>query len=149
MIEQDQSRGEAGVGPGTVPPSSAPHWLVRLGLVMVAVVMVAWNWDGAHHNSLEVLDGLGDGADLGGYIPGGRSLKRLTREQMFLLDGDMTRTNRHERQRAIWEAHPDNLVYLGNYVTALASSGSDTLSLEFVRGRNGSRAQARSGERAV
>ena len=135
MIEQDQSRGEAGVGPGTVPPSSAPHWLARLALVMVAVAVVAWNWDNSQRVAIGTLDSLGSGSDLPFFEQGGAlTAKRLTREQKFLLDGDLTRTNRHEQQRAIWEAHPENLVYLGNYVTSLASSRYAPSSLDLFRG---------------
>lgn len=135
MIETNQSRGEAGVGPGTVPPSSAPHWLARWVLVLVAVAVVAWNWDHAPRVIIGTLDSLGSESEFPFFDPGGASTaKRLTHEQVFLLEGDLTRTHRHEQQRAIWEAQPDNRVYLGNYVTALAGAGTDNLSQEFFRG---------------
>jgi hypothetical protein len=102
---------------------------------MVAVVVVAWNWDNSQRVAIETFDSIRSGSDLSFFDqPGALSARRLTREQRLLLEGDKTRATRHERQRALWEAHPDNLVYLGNYSTALAASGSDTLPLEFFRG---------------
>jgi len=40
---------------------------------------------------------------------------------LALLKGDRTREENHQCQRAIWEAHPENLVYLGNYISYLTA----------------------------
>ncbi len=44
---------------------------------------------------------------------------KLTPEQELLLHGDAARSTTAERERAIWEAAPDNAVYFGNYLTHL------------------------------
>ena len=107
--------------------------LIGLLLVAIALVVDAWNWDSAHLNAFTALDGLGADSDPGFFIRGKASSSTLTAEQRFLLEGDTTRATRREQQRAIWEAHPDNKVYLGNYLTALASTGADTLPLDYLR----------------
>jgi hypothetical protein len=57
-----------------------------------------------------------------GSPPPQASSARFTETQRWLLEGDLSRRTRPEQQRALWEANPDNRVYLGNYVTALAAS---------------------------
>lgn len=48
----------------------------------------------------------------------------LSPDQRLVLDGDRTRPNRVEQQKAIWERWPTNRVYLQNYVTHLLSDYS-------------------------
>jgi len=45
----------------------------------------------------------------------------LLEESRFILLGDPTRETEAARQRVIWEAHPENMMFFGNYLTALAS----------------------------
>lgn len=57
--------------------------------------------------------------------------ERYTEEERLILWGDPARESDAERQRAIWEAHPHDRVFLGNYITQLAcrigsESGPDT-----------------------
>lgn len=49
------------------------------------------------------------------------SPRRLTAEQRLILNGDTARTDTVQRDRAIWEAWPTNVVYLNNYLTHLFS----------------------------
>ncbi len=45
----------------------------------------------------------------------------LSPEQQLILRGDRTRPSGPARARAIWEAHPTNVVYLNNYLTEAMS----------------------------
>jgi hypothetical protein len=114
-----------GGGPGGTRPREM-HWLVVAGLMIAAAAATTWNWDLSHRYVIGTLDNLGGELEMPfGMQSGSRSPRRLTEAQRFLLAGDTSRDTRPEQQRAIWEAHPENRVYLGNYITALAAaSGS-------------------------
>ncbi len=63
----------------------------------------------------------------------GGVLGRLPLDKALLLRGDPTRSTLSERQRAIWEAHPESKVYYGNYITSLLhGAGSNAAALEFI-----------------
>jgi len=53
--------------------------------------------------------------EYGIFVPPG-----IPKEKVFLFTGDLSRPSRAERQRAIWEAHPESKVYYGNYISHLA-----------------------------
>lgn len=46
-------------------------------------------------------------------------VRGLSEDDAFFLLGDVTREDRADRQRAIWERHPDKIMYFGNYVSQL------------------------------
>jgi hypothetical protein len=46
---------------------------------------------------------------------------RFTPDQALILDGDLRRSTPPEQQRAIWEAHPENKVYLHHYLNQFPS----------------------------
>jgi hypothetical protein len=52
--------------------------------------------------------------------------RALTEQKRLILHGDPKRKGAAQQQRAIWEASPTNLVYLGNYITVLTAD-YDTL----------------------
>jgi len=56
--------------------------------------------------------------------PSGGGSRGLAEETRFLLHGDESRPTQAGRQRAIWQAHPENKVYFGNYVTHLVQEYS-------------------------
>ncbi|MFA5203652.1 MAG: hypothetical protein WC708_04525 [Lentisphaeria bacterium] len=62
---------------------------------------------------------------------------RLTPDQALILHGDLQRPDRIQRQRAIWEAHPESRVYFHNYLTRLLSghSGDESLKAAVAEGR--------------
>ncbi len=132
MIEGTQRTGECGAD--SRHGATKAYTLTQLLLVLGALAIGFWNWDGSHRYVMGLMNSLGGELNIPfekGLFPG-----RLTREQRFLLEGDTSRAKRYEQQRAIWEAHPENRVYLGNYITALVAFGGpeDSLSLEFYRG---------------
>lgn len=43
----------------------------------------------------------------------------LTEEQLFILHGDTRREKTSDRVRALWESSPDDVVFLGHYITRL------------------------------
>ena len=108
-------------------------WILPAVLVAVACA-VTWFWVAEVQLLPGALAGLDSGLDgpwSGGYPA--RTL-RLTADQRFLLEGDTSRDEPHAQKRAIWEAHPTNLVYLGNYLSALAAGpGQDTNRLAYCR----------------
>lgn len=111
-----------------------PHWAVRAVLVIGALVVALWTSDGTYRYVIGTVDQLGGEPDLPFPYPTGLVPKRLTKDQEFLLEGDTSRETHHERQRAIWEAHPENRVYLGSYISALASGpGQESEQLDFCR----------------
>ncbi len=120
---------------GGPPPTAGSHSLWWVGLVLAAILVVLWNWDGTHPYALGGIRSLGDESAFPFPGPGSWLPRRLTAEQRLLLEGDTTRATRYQQQRAIWEAHPTNRVYLGNYVTALAAAASSPESVpsDFLR----------------
>lgn len=123
---------EAG-SPAAAKPSSKPSWLLPAVLAAVACVLT-WSWVERVRllpGALSSLDSASDAFWLGGDPL--ESLN-LTAEARFLLEGDESRNELHERRRAIWEAQPTNRVYLGNYLSALASGlGQKPNRLDFCR----------------
>lgn len=103
------------------------------GLVIAAMLVVLWNADLAHRQTWVAMNRIDDLGMVEG-TPASGTHKRLTAAQRLLLEGDVSRPTRHERQRALWEAHPQNRVYLGNYITALqAGSASGKIDADFLR----------------
>ena len=49
---------------------------------------------------------------------------RLTPDERLVLFGDLSQTNPTDQQKGIWLAHPDNLVYLNNWISTLLCSDS-------------------------
>jgi hypothetical protein len=63
----------------------------------------------------------------GDHLPVGSEppvFEGLPEESRLVLLGDPTRATEAERQRAIWEAHPEDMTFFGNYITALAAGKS-------------------------
>ncbi len=114
-------------------PSTELSWGLGIGLPVVAC-LVAWMClDRGHFITIGMVESLGGELDLpwGTESFGGTE---ATREGRFLIEGDESRDEFHERQRAIWETDLTNRVFLGNYLSALASGpGQDTNQLAFVR----------------
>jgi hypothetical protein len=54
-----------------------------------------------------------------GWLRPSRIWPSLTDDARFTLKGDRTRDGSSQRDRAIWEAEPDNPVYYGNYISEL------------------------------
>ncbi len=54
---------------------------------------------------------------LGHLLPSRSRPRRLTAAQQLIFSGDKARRGAAARERAIWEAHPTNMVYLNNYLT--------------------------------
>ncbi len=52
----------------------------------------------------------------------GNEFAHLTKDQLFLIKGDLSRKTVAEQQRAIWEKHPESKMYFANYFTHLLSS---------------------------
>ncbi len=129
-IHQGQT-GNDGPSPSG-PPTKSP-WLVLAGLVVAAIVVVLWNVDRSHCYAMATFDNLGGDFGLQLAAPGSPWPRRLTESQRLLLEGDTTRATRHEQQRAIWEAHPTNRVYLGNYITALQAADAESIPLDQFR----------------
>jgi hypothetical protein len=105
------------------------------GLVAAAVLVALWNWDGLQRQTFVGINNLGGEPEFpfqgfNSWLP-----RRLTPAQRLLLEGDTSRTQRYQQQRAIWEAHPTNRVYLGNYITALqtAASSPESIPLDYWR----------------
>ena len=76
------------------------------------------------------------------------SLKdRLSEETAFMFEGDLSRVDVAEQQRAIWERYPENKVLLGNYISTLVSgrSASDSdrvrAELQLARSRDAQNAR--------
>ena len=67
-----------------------------------------------------VFDGLVEASDMPYETMQG--LNRLTPDERLILFGDRTRATTLEREKAIWEKWPTNIVYLHNYITQLAAS---------------------------
>ena len=101
--------------------------LLRFALVPGAVVAAVLTWAG--------MTGLvvGDILPIRRFVEAGGSPEdywlsktlwfrsRLSAEQQLILKGDPTREGKAQQQRAIWERHPTNLVYLANYISSLVS----------------------------
>lgn len=49
---------------------------------------------------------------------------RLTPDERLILFGDVRQSDPADRQKGIWLAHPDNLLYLNNWISSLLCSGS-------------------------
>jgi hypothetical protein len=99
------------------------YWLLVVVLFVAAAAVTLWNWDLSHRYAIGTLEMLGGDVPVPFGVASPRALPaRLTDAQRLLLEGDLSRPTRAEQQRAIWETDPDNRVYLGNYVTALAAS---------------------------
>ena len=110
-------------------PGLSPHAIVRsvaqwvLPVLAVAAMFAAFCWIGIEIRSLKsffVFDTLPYSSPIAyGKLPG---LDKLTPDQKLVLQGDRTRETAVEREKAIWEKWPTNIVYLHNYITCLASS---------------------------
>jgi len=79
----------------------------------------------------------------GGHMPRAGlvppAFEGLSDESRLILLGNPTRDTEAARQRAIWEAHPDDMAFFGNYVTTLAGevrpgSGEDLFERELRQG---------------
>lgn len=132
MSEIHQGQTDNG-GPSPSGPPAKSSWLALAGLVVAAVVVVLWNVDRSHCYAMATLDNLGENSGLQLAAPGSPWPRRLTESQRLLIEGDTSRATRHEQQRAIWEAHPTNRVYLGNYITALQAADAESIPLDQFR----------------
>jgi hypothetical protein len=111
-----------------------PPWILRAGLVLAACALTWFFWEGAQPSAISALGQLGGGPNIPWLNPGATVGNRLTQEERFLFEGDTSRKEQHEQQRAIWEAQPTNRVYLGNYITWLATGpGQNTNELDYCR----------------
>lgn len=118
--------------------------LLRFALVPAAVVVALMSWNIPSLATREAFGGIGESKTIGNIVPPVGTLReRLfdsgpTPEQDLVLHGDLQREDEAARQRAIWESNPTNLVFLGNYVSALAASTAWTTGeTEFVRSELG------------
>lgn len=70
---------------------------------------------------------------------------RFTPDQALILDGDLRCPTPPEQQRAIWEAHPENKVYLHHYLNQLpaGAKADDKLEAAIAAGRQLDAANAR------
>jgi len=94
---------------------------------------------GRHKSALHAMNAVQPlGADpVSGMAPS--TFADLPEESRLILLGDPARKTESARQRAIWEAHPDDMAFFGNYVTALTSEvrpghGEDLFEGELRRG---------------
>lgn len=55
-----------------------------------------------------------------------RYLAHLSPEKRLILHGDFSRSRPADRQRAIWEAHPENRIYFHNYLSHVISGACST-----------------------
>jgi len=111
-----------------------PPWVLRIGLVVAACALTWFFWDGAQPSAISAMDQIGGGSNISWLFAGSTGVNRLTEEERFLFEGDTSREEQHEKQRAIWEAQPTNRVYLGNYLTWLAAGpGQLTNRLDYCR----------------
>ncbi|MFA5203646.1 MAG: hypothetical protein WC708_04495 [Lentisphaeria bacterium] len=70
---------------------------------------------------------------------------RFTPDQTLILDGDLRRSTPSEQQRAIWEAHPQNKVYLHHYLNQFPvhAKANDELDAAIAAGQQLDSANAR------
>ena len=107
-------------------PPAQPSFGVRfvalwvLPVVAVGLLFQIHRWD---YQQIHVLLTAGDcsiESAMDGEEP--HSFDTLTPDQRLILKGDTTRKSDVEREKAIWEKWPTNIVYLHNYVTRIAGS---------------------------
>ncbi len=89
--------------------------LLALATVIQALVGGSEQWP------LDGITGLGSNIYplnfMGHLLPARRGSRRLTAAQKLIFSGDTARRGAASRERAIWETHPANMVYLNNYLT--------------------------------
>ena len=100
-------------------------------LVVPAAVLAAFlSWDSSLPGAWDQLRTMGGGRGIPGVKWSARVISRLnawrrpsrTPEQTLVLFGDMSRSGLAGMNRTMWEAHPENHVYLGNYISHLVSA---------------------------
>ena len=115
--------------------------LLRFALVPIAVVVAVLTSDLPSMQLREVLFGLTSDITPGYIVPPLASVgeklfgPRYTPEELLVLHGDTTRGDHVAQQRAIWEASPTSVVYLGNYISTLIASPdmADGAHLDHIR----------------
>jgi len=88
---------------------------IRVGLMPAALILAAWVCVSMANRSLPSIGPVNLQSDL--LEP---FLDELDDQAQFLFVGDTSRPRFAMQQRAIWEAHPERIEYLDNYLTHLA-----------------------------
>jgi len=87
---------------------------IRAVLIPAALILVVWVCASMANRSFPRVGWVNVQSEL--FEP---LLDDLGEEQRFLFVGDTSRKRFSQQQRAIWEAHPDRIEYLDNYLTFL------------------------------
>lgn len=112
---------------GTTPPSSS-HPVVRfviqwvLPAAALAVACLAFRTSVVQTLALTGLFSFGSHPDDGTAFCASQEPRNLSPDQRLILKGDRSRETPLDREKAIWEKWPTNLVYLHHYITHLAAS---------------------------
>lgn len=95
-------------------------WGIRVALVPAAIILVLFVVGGGFARLGNLFYAM-EGNFMWSHGPDVGYPKNLSEDEALILYGDRSRDTESAGQKAIWEKHPESMVYYGNYISHLAT----------------------------